>query len=163
MAKSVAGRIGVVREAVGIAAYAAGDYAAALAELRAARRITGSAEHLPLLADCERGLGRPDRALAVVADPGAAQLDRAGRVELAIVESGARRDLGQPDAAVLALQGAELDSDEVHDWTPRLWYAYADALLAAGRNDDARRWFEATAAIDEDDTTDAVDRLGQLS
>ena len=162
VAKSVAGRVGAVREAVGVAAYAAGDYATALAELRAARRITGSAEHLPLLADCERGLGRPDRALAVVADPEARTLDRAARVELSIVESGARRDLGQPDASVLALQGKELDDDEVNDWTPRLWYAYADALLAAGRSEDARRWFEATIAVDEDDTTDAVERLEAL-
>jgi len=161
-AKALAGRSGAVREAVGVTAYAAGDYATALAELRAARRITGSAEHLPLLADCERGLGRPDRALAVAAEPEAKQLDRPGQVELAIVVSGARRDLGQPEAAVLALQGRELDSDEVNDWTPRLWYAYADALLAAGRTDDARQWFTATVAVDEDDTTDAVERLEEL-
>ncbi len=162
VAKAMAGRSGAVREAVGVTAYAAGDYAVALAELRAARRITGSAEHLPLLADCERGLGRPDRALAVAAEPEAKRLDRAGKVELAIVVSGARRDLGQFDAAVLALQGAELDSDEVNDWTPRLWYAYADALLAAGRVADARKWFGATVTVDDDDMTDAVVRLESL-
>ncbi len=161
-AKAFAGRVGEVREAVGVAAYAAGDYAVALAELRAARRITGSAEHLPLLADCERGLGRPDRALAVAADPMAKTLDRATKVELSIVASGARRDLGQPDAAVLALQGPELDDDAVQEWTPRLWYAYADALLAAGRRDDAREWFQAVVTVDEEDTTDAVERLTEL-
>lgn len=161
-AKALAGRSGAVREAVGVTAYANGDFATALAELRAARRITGSAEHLPLLADCERGLGRPDRALAVAAEPDAGRLDRAGKVELAIVVSGARRDLGQPDAAVLALRGAELDSDEVHDWTPRLWYAYADAQLAAGRPAEARQWFAATATIDDDETTDAAERLAAL-
>ncbi|HVE62738.1 MAG TPA: tetratricopeptide repeat protein [Mycobacteriales bacterium] len=162
-AKALAGRSGAVREAVGVTAYAAGEYAVALAELRAARRITGSAEHLPLLADCERGLGRPDRALAVAAEPAAKSLDRASRVELAIVVSGARRDLGQAAAAVLALQGKDLDSDEVHDWTPRLWYAYAEALLAAGRVDDARTWFAATVAVDDDDSTDASTRLAMLS
>ncbi len=161
-AKALAGRIGSVREAVGVTAYAAGDYAAALADLKAARRITGLPDHLPLLADCERALGRPERALAVAADPDRDRLDRAARVELAIVVSGARRDLGQPDAAVLALQGRELDGDTVEEWTPRLWYAYADALLAAGRPADAVQWFTAVAAIDEVGETDAAERLAAL-
>lgn len=162
-AKAIAQRVGAVREAVGITAYQAGDYAAALTELKAARRITGLPDHLPLVADCERALGRPDRALAVAADPDRTRLDRAAQVELAIVASGARRDMGQPDAAVLALQGKELDSDAVEEWTVRLWYAYADALLAAGRRDDAETWFTATAAIDEDGETDADERLAELS
>jgi tetratricopeptide (TPR) repeat protein len=162
-AKAHAARLGSVREAVGVTAYAAGDYAAALTELKAARRITGLADHLPLIADCERALGRPERALDVAGDPARGTLDRAARVELAIVASGARRDLGQPDAAVLALQGPELDSDAVEDWTIRLWYAYADALLAAGRTDDAHTWFTAVAAVDEDGETDAEERLADLS
>lgn len=162
-AKALAQRVGAVREAVGVTAYHAGDYAAALAELKAARRITGQPDHLPLIADCERALGRPDRALAVTQDPERARLDRPSRVELAIVESGTRRDLGQPEAAVLALQGPELDSDAVEDWTVRLWYAYADALLAAGRRDDAVTWFTAAAAVDEDGETDAEERLVELS
>jgi tetratricopeptide (TPR) repeat protein len=152
-----------VREAVGVTAYRAGDFAAALTELKAARRITGQPDQLPLLADCERALGRPDRALAVVADPDRARLDRAARVELTIVAAGARRDLGQPDAAVLALQGAELDSDAVEEWTVRLWYAYADALLAAGRRDDAITWFTAAATVDEEGETDADERLTELT
>jgi hypothetical protein len=162
-AKALAGRIGAVREAVGVTAYRAGDFAVALAELKAARRITGLPDHLPLLADAERALGRPDRALAYAADPDRARLDRAARVELAIVVSGARRDLGQPDAAVLALQGPELDSDAVEEWTIRLWYAYADALLAAGRTDEAVSWFTAVATVDEDGETDADERLAGLA
>jgi tetratricopeptide (TPR) repeat protein len=162
-AKSLAQRVGAVREAVGVTAYAAGDFATGLAELKAARRITGQPDHLPLIADCERALGRPDRALAVAADPDRARLDRAGAVELAIVASGARRDLGQPGAAVLALQGSDLDSDEVHEWSVRLWYAYADALLAAGRRDEAESWFTAAASIDDEGETDAEERLAELS
>lgn len=162
-AKALAARIGSVREAAGVTAYAAGDYAAALAELKAARRITGLPDHLPLLADCERALGRPARALEIANDPARSGLDRAARVELAIVASGARRDLGQPEAAVLALQGPELDGDAVEPWTVRLWYAYADALLAAGRTDDAVTWFTAVAAVDEDAETDAEERLAALS
>jgi hypothetical protein len=162
-AKSLAGRIGSVREAAGVTAYAAGDYAAALTDLKAARRITGLPDHLPLVADCERALGRPERALDVANDPERASLDRAAQVELKIVVSGARRDLGQPDAAVLALQGPELDSDAVEPWTLRLWYAYADALLAAGRTDDAVTWFTAAATVDDEGETDAEERLAALS
>ncbi|MEP7053810.1 MAG: hypothetical protein ABI912_01005 [Actinomycetota bacterium] len=158
-AKALGGRIGVVREAAGIAAYHAGEYAAALAELRAARRITGDFSQLPLMADCERALGRPERALAMLNDPDAKRLPKNSAVELAIVCSGARRDMGQADAAVVALQGPDLDSDSVSDWSVRLWYAYAEALLAANRNADARQWFEAVVSIDDEEETDALERL----
>lgn len=162
-ARSLAPRLAIVREAAGITAYAAGDYAAALAELRAVRRITGDPSHLPLMADAERGLGRPDRALALGRDPDAKKLDAASKVELAIVLSGARRDRGEHDAAVVSLQGAALDSQQVRPWTARLWYAYAEALLAAGRRDEALRWFESAAAVDDDEETDAADRVSALT
>jgi tetratricopeptide (TPR) repeat protein len=162
-ARSLAPRLALVREAAGLTAYRTGDYATALAELRAVRRITGDPSHLPILADCERGLGRPDRALAFAKDPDIAKLDPAARVELAIVLSGARRDRGEHSAAVVSLQGAALSSDQQQPWTPRLWYAYADALLAAGRRDDALKWFESVAAIDDDGETDAEDRVAELT
>ena len=79
-----------------------------------------------------------------------------------IVVSGARRDLGQPDAAVVSLQGADLDPARRDPWSARLFYAYADALLAAGRSTEARQWFVATALADTDGETDAADRLDQL-
>lgn len=161
-ARSIAPRLAIVREAAGLTAYRTGDYATALAELRAVRRMTGDPSDLPILADCERGLGRPDRALAFAKDPDISKLDPAARVELAIVLSGARRDRGDYAAAVVSLQGAALDSNEQQPWTPRLWYAYADALLAAGRHDDAITWFESVAAIDDDGETDADDRLTEL-
>ncbi|GAC1330357.1 MAG: tetratricopeptide repeat protein [Mycobacteriales bacterium] len=161
-ARATAGRLGVVREAVGVTAYAAGQYAEALAELRAARRISGSPEHLPLMADCERALGRPERALDAGRDPDAPRLDRAAAFELLIVVSGARRDLGQVDAAVLSLQGPQLSAGGVDEPALRLRYAYADALLAAGRTAQAREQFLALAADDEDGSTDALDRLAEL-
>src|SRR5690606_29339434 len=60
VARRFAARIGVVREAAGIVAYRAGHFSEALSDLRAARRITGSEAYLPVMADCERGLGRPE-------------------------------------------------------------------------------------------------------
>ena len=162
-ARQLAPRLALVREAAGITAYRVGDYAAALGELRAVRRMTGDPAHLAIMADCERGLGRPDRALALARDPDMRKLDPAARVELAIVASGARRDRGEVDAAVVSLQGAALDSDQMQPWTVRLWYAYAEALLAAGRRDEARRWFESVAAVDDAEETDADERVAALT
>jgi tetratricopeptide (TPR) repeat protein len=158
-ARALAGRIGVVREAAGLAAYAAGKWAEALSELRAARRITGRPEHLGVFADCERALGRPERALAYADDPQLAQLSQDQRVELVIVLAGARRDLGQPDAAVLALQDPARRTRDTRPWAARLWYAYADALLEAGREAQAREWFGKAAGVDVDGETDAGDRV----
>lgn len=161
-AQRLAGRVGAVREAFGIAAYAAGHFAEALAELRAARRITGANDYLPMMADCERGLGRPERALALAGSPEAAALDKAGSVEMRIVAAGARRDLGQADAAVLTLQGPDLTSAAPKPWTARLRYAYADALLGADRAEEALTWFRRALDSDTDGETDAAERIAEL-
>ncbi|GAB3539655.1 hypothetical protein GCM10027403_28150 [Arthrobacter tecti] len=134
------GRLAVVREAVGLTAYAAGHYGEALREFRTYRRISGSNDHLPVMADCERGLGRPDRALDLARSEDATTLDAAGKVELAIVVSGARADLGQLEAAVAALEIPQLTKNRAFSYSPRLFRAYADALEAAGRNEDAASW-----------------------
>ncbi|GAB7193267.1 tetratricopeptide repeat protein [Kineococcus sp. NUM-3379] len=158
-----AGRIGMVREAAGIAAYRAGHFDAALAEFRAARRLTGDPAYLPIMADCERGLGRPERALELAGSAEARELDEGGRVEMLIVAAGARRDLGQAEAAVVALQGPELQArDRARPWQPRLWYAYADALEESGRAAEARLWFERAANADHLGETDADERLADL-
>jgi tetratricopeptide (TPR) repeat protein len=161
-ARRRAARIPAVREAAGLAAYRAGHYAETLRELRAARRMSGSAEHLPLMADAERGLGRPERALEIAAGDDVKALDRAGQVEMRIVEAGARRDMGQLDAALNTLEGAGLRPAKREPWLARLRFAYADALLAAGRADDARDWFARAAEADLDEETDAADRLAEL-
>ena len=161
-AKRLAARVGVVREACGIAAYRTGRWAEALSELRAARRMTGRDDYLPVMADSERALGRLDRALALVREASTADLDRATQIELRIVESGIRRDQGLSDAAVLALQVPELTSGRLRPWSARLFYAYADALLAAGRADEARDAFVRAAEADPDGETDAADRLDEL-
>jgi tetratricopeptide (TPR) repeat protein len=157
-----AGRIAIVREAVGVAAYHAGLWAEALTELRAARRMSGSSHQLPLMADAERGLGRPERALDLAASSEAATLSRAEQVEMAIVVSGARRDLGQADAAVLVLRIPELEQPGRAPYAARLRYAYADALLEAGRAEEALAWFAAAADCDVDGETDADERLAEL-
>lgn len=162
-ARRLASRVGIVREAAGIAAYQTGEWAEALAELRAARRLgAGDDSYLPVMADCERGMGRPERALDVIKSPEADRLDPMGRVELRIVESGVRRDLGQYDAAVVTLQIPELRDRRLRPWSARLFYAYADALTEAGREDEASDWFARAAAADRDGETDAAERYAEL-
>jgi tetratricopeptide (TPR) repeat protein len=90
------------------------------------------------------------------------KLDKAGQVEMRLVAAGARRDIGQLDAAIVTLQSPELASNSVQPWTARLRYAYADALLAAGREDEAREWFAKAVESDKDGSTDASDRLAEL-
>ncbi|KUH36302.1 MULTISPECIES: tetratricopeptide repeat protein [Streptomyces] len=162
IALRLASRVAAVREAAGFAAYATQKFAEALAEFRAARRMTGSVELWPVMADCERGLGRPERALAMAGEPEVQKLDKAGQVEMRLVVAGARRDMGQIDAAIVTLQSPELASHSVQPWTARLRYAYADALLAAGREDEAREWFAKALEADKDGSTDASDRLAEL-
>ncbi|WP_260478142.1 hypothetical protein [Nonomuraea sp. WAC 01424] len=164
VARRFAARIGVVREAAGIVAYRAGHFSEALSDLRAARRMTGSEAYLPVMADCERGLGRPERAIDLVRSPEAERLDRAGRIELTIVESGARRDLGQQDAAVITLQRLpELRDPQPKPWSARLAFAYADALADAGHQEAATDWFARAMAFDEDGETEAAERYAELT
>ncbi|WP_241968603.1 hypothetical protein [Streptomyces sp. ICBB 8177] len=158
----LASRVAAVREALGFAAYANEKYSEALAEFRAARRMTGSVELWPVMADCERGLGRPERALAMAGEPEVHKLDKAGQVEMRLVAAGARRDMGQAEAAVVTLQSPELASNSLQPWTARLRYAYADALLAVGREDEAREWFGKALEADQSGSTDASDRLAEL-
>ncbi len=161
-ARARASRIPAVREACGEAAYAAEEYAEALSELRAARRMNGAADYLPVMADCERALGRPEKALELAKSPAVAKLAPDLQAEMTIVEAGARRDRGEMDAAVRTLENAPLQTNSRADWVVRLRYAYADALLAAGRTEDAVAWFHRTAGIDAESITDATDRLAEL-
>ena len=155
-----AGRLAVVRESAGYAAYRAGHYEIALRELRASNRISGDVSMWPVMADCERGLGNPLKALALAGSPEVKKLGKAEEIEMRIVASGARRDLGENDAAVITLTCKEL-KNESEEWSVRLRYAYADALEHAGRKEEAREWFIKCAEIDREEITDASDRVDQ--
>jgi tetratricopeptide (TPR) repeat protein len=161
-ARARAARIAVVREATGEAAYAAGHYAEALAELRAAKRMNGASDYLPIMADCHRALGQPQQALKLAQSPSVAKFAPAAKAEMTLVESGARRDMGQLDAALRTLELAPLQSKSREPWVVRLRYAYADTLEAAGRDNDALAWFHRAYAIDSDQVTDAGERAEAL-
>lgn len=161
-ARARATRTGLVREACGEAAYACGKWAEALSEFRAARRMTGGYIYAPMMADCERALKRPDKAIAYDTTEIRSQLDDAGQIELSIVVAGARRDQGQYDAAIRLLETEPLHTKGRGEWVPRLRYAYADSLLAAGRKEEAIEWFHRTVAVDGNKQTDAEERLAEL-
>lgn len=161
-AKARAPRLAVVREAAGEAGYAAGHYAEALADLRAAKRMNGATAYLPIMADCHRALGNPEQAIKLAKSPSVANFSAEAKAEMTIVEAGARRDLGQLDAALRVLEHAPLTSKSRGSWVVRLRYAYADTLEAAGRERDALTWFHRTHAIDGEEITDAEDRAAAL-
>ena len=135
-----AGRVGVVRETAAITAYAIGDFALALRELRTYRRISGRDDQIALLVDSERGVGRPERALEAGRAVDRATLPVPVRVELAIALSGARLDLGEPERALLELDIPELDPNRAFEWSPALFAARATVLEELGRDDEAAKW-----------------------
>ncbi|MDN5794194.1 MAG: hypothetical protein L0H79_00405 [Intrasporangium sp.] len=157
-----AGRVPAAREALGLVAYRLGDWARALSEFRTVRRLSGSSHLLPLMVDCERGLGRPHKALEIAQSEETQGLSFDERVELAIVVSGIRRDIGQLDAAAANLSDLAPRISPHRGSAPRLYYAYADALLASGDKHAAREWFARAADADHELTTDAAERLDDL-
>ena len=155
------GRVGAVRETYGVVAYQNGDFATAVRELRTAVRITGRHDLLPMIADCERGLGRPEKALDVASSPEAEKLGPTAMVEMMIVVAGAYADTGDLSTAIATLEIPALRQKVDGAWQVRLWVAYADLLEAAGRSDEARSWITLAADADTERITDAADRLGR--
>ena len=158
-----AGRVGVVREAVGITAYALGDFALALRELRTYRRITGKNDQLPLMVDSERGVGRPAAALELGRSVPRDKLEVSVQVALAIAMSGARLDLGQAEAALGELQIPQLDPERAFSWSPALFDAYATVLEDLGHTEEAEQWWQrsdrATIALERADLPEGEDTV----
>lgn len=161
-ARAKASRVASVREANGIAAYQAAEWSEALSELRAFRRMAGGPGYMAIVADAERALGRPERAIEMSRSEEASRLEPAEHIELRIVAAGARRDMGEIDASVVGLQIPELDPERQEPWSARLFYAYADNLLAAGRVQESFTWFVHSANADDEGETDAPERLDEL-
>jgi tetratricopeptide (TPR) repeat protein len=161
-----AGRVGIVRETLAITAYATGDFALALRELRTYRRISGKDDQLPLMVDSERGVGRPERALELGRTVDRSTLSNEVQASLAIAMSGARLDLGQPELALGELEIPQLDPDVAYSWSPALFQAYGDVLDELGRRDEAQQWWdradraaealEEAAATAEHETVDVI-------
>ncbi|WP_189587282.1 hypothetical protein [Kocuria subflava] len=139
-AVSRAGRVAAVREAAAVAAYENEEYHEALKEFRTYRRMTGDDSHLPLMVDCERALGKADKALELATSEAVENLDKNAKVELAIVVAGIRRDQGDLDGSLKALEIPQLDRNRGFSYSPRLFRAYGEALRGVGREREAAAW-----------------------
>lgn len=156
---AAASRLAIVREALGVAAYRCQDYKFALAELKAARRISGKPDTLSLIADCERALNRPEKAIEVLNEKDVEKMDRADYHDLMITVVGARKDLGQKDAGLALAKIKEFNSNEISDSIANLRFVYAQTLLEIGRIDEAKTWFEKTMQADPENLTGAKEML----
>ena len=136
-AASHAGRVAVVRESAGIAAYLAGHYAEALREIRAARRLSGLDMHRAIEADCERALGRHQQALKIAKEVDPNLLDDLEEAELAMVVSGVRHDRGQDDLGLVVIEEAIMMFRGDRETLRRLHSVRADRLENLGRADEA--------------------------
>ncbi|WP_182050826.1 hypothetical protein [Changpingibacter yushuensis] len=162
-----AARIDIVREALGLTAYLNGRYSEALRELRTYRRMTDDYSHVAIEADAERGLGRPEKALAFIAEIPLAKLDSEAQVELALVTSGARADSGDSEGGLSVLEKLKVENlDEMLQ--ARVQLIRADRLEELGNKDEAdelrKTWepvFDQDIAVDliedEDDDEDSVE------
>ena len=162
-AKDRAGRVAVARETNGIAAYHAGEWKEAISELRAARRMQGGPGLIAVLADAERALGRPEKALGVAGEYRSEELDPETRVELAMVVAGAYQDLSRHEEAIVALEEELAAADAPNVTKLRVTYAYADALAQAGRKADAVQWFTKANELDTEEVLDAEKRIAELN
>ncbi|WP_245822705.1 hypothetical protein [Brachybacterium avium] len=160
-AARLGGRVGVVRETYGVLAYRAGDFRTASRELRTSLRITGRTDVLPMIADSERGLGRPERALDIAASDDASSLGVDAAIELMIVVAGAYADTGDIGTALRTLEIPALRHKVDGRWQVRLWVAYADLLERADRQEESKRWLTLAADTDTEGLTDAAERLGR--
>lgn len=136
-AASQAGRIAVVRESAGIAAYLAGHYAEALRDIRAARRLSGFDLHRAIEADCERALGRHDQALKAAQGADPAQLDDVEEAEIAMVVSGIRHETGNDELGLIVIEDAIRLFRGDRETLRRLHSVRADRLQDLGRGQEA--------------------------
>lgn len=160
--KHMALRAVAPRELLGLAFYRAGRWQEAVRELSTFRRLSGSAEQNPVLADCYRALGKPARALELCDEIREDRVPAAIVYEGAIVAAGALADMARIDDAIARFERLELKPEVVEEHHLRAWYVLGDLLERKGRFTQARSWFEAVARSDPS-LTDAGERAERLT
>ena len=161
-ARSRAARFAVVREVTAETAYAAADFPTALSEFRALRRMTGEDDYLPVIADCERALGKRDQALRTIAQAKQSKLSADQQVELVLVEAGVRDELSQRAESARLLRDAISTNIGPRQGQARLRYAYGALLEAEHDVKGAREWFTSAATYDDGEMLDTQERLAAL-
>jgi tetratricopeptide (TPR) repeat protein len=160
-AKHIALRSIAARELLGLAYYRAGRWSEAARELSAFRRLTGSTEQNPVIADCYRAMHKPDKAIEYCDEVKPGQVGEGVYYEAQIVAAGALADMRRMDEAIARLETLNLDPEGAEPHHVRAWYALGDLLQKRGRFTQAREWFEAAAAT-APDLTDAAERAARL-
>jgi tetratricopeptide (TPR) repeat protein len=159
--KHIALRSIPAREFLGLAYYHAGRWQEAARELAAFRRMSGSNEQNPVIADCYRAMGKPEKAIEICDEMDPRKVEPASFYEGAIVAAGALADTGRVDEGVTRLRALDLAPAEVQPHHIRVWYVLGDLLERQGRFTQAREWFEAVESADPE-ATDASERAARL-
>ena len=160
-AKHIALRSSTVRELLGLAYYRSQKWKEAARELAAFRRISGSTEQNPVIADCYRAMGKPEKALEICSEIDRRRVDESVVYEGAIVAAGALADMKRLDEAIAELEALALRPQNAREHHLRAWYVLGDLLEKRGRFTQAREWFEAVVGADPE-LTDAGERLARL-
>lgn len=160
-AKHMALRAVSIREFLGLAYYHQGRWQEAARELSTFRRISGTTEQNPVLADSYRAMGKPEKALQYVDEIERGTVPDAVYYEGAIVAAGALADSGRLDDAIARLEALDLQPKVAGAHHLRAWYMLGDLLARKGRFTQAREWFEAVASADPE-ATDASERAAKL-
>ncbi|WP_182169626.1 hypothetical protein [Flaviflexus equikiangi] len=151
-----ASRIDIVREALGLTAYANEKYGEALRELRTYRRMSGDMSHAYLEADCERGMGKPERAIKYLEDINIAELEPAAQIELALVVSGAFADLEESEKGLRLIETLKVDSFTEEMRAP-IELVRVERLRELGRDEEAAEVEKTWAPLWDVETIEVFD------
>jgi hypothetical protein len=132
-----ASRIDLARETLAFIAYRQGDYKLALKEFRTAYRMNGYLDYLPFMADCERGLGNPRKAIEVASSDESKQLQGDAKAEMFLVYAGALGDLGLWDKAIETVHTLSLAKGLSGGYRMRAVQAEQNFLEQNDRSEDA--------------------------
>jgi tetratricopeptide (TPR) repeat protein len=151
-----------VRELAGLAAYRAGRWREAGRHLRAFDQLADATEHMPILMDCERALGKPKKVAELWAELRHRSPDPDVLAEGRIVAAASLADSGDLDGAIamLASAGASKALRNPSDRHIRQWYLLADLYERAGDVPRAREYFDRVVRADPEAYDAATRRRG---
>lgn len=132
-----ASRIDFARETLAFVAYRQGDYKLALREFRTAFRMNGFLDYLPFIADCERGMGEPKKAIETAMSDDAKYLRGESKAEMFLVYAGALGDLELWDKAIEIVHTLGRSKGLAGEYRMRAVQAEQYFLEQAGRSDKA--------------------------
>ncbi len=160
-AKPLALRSPAVREVLGLALYEQARYREALSEMQAYRRMSGRADQNHIIADCNRAIGHPERAVPLAEEAIRARIPLEAKAEAVVVAASALADMGRFEQALALLRRVKTQDDVARAEVLRVWYVIGDVLVRAGRLVEAGRQFQKILRHDPG-AFDVAERLAQL-